>query len=84
MTHYRLIQDLSVIVLERTSSCSKLQIRPLVREGAAKYQTRNCLKKISRRKKNWTRVTDGCLTPRRTGRLIVGRNVTLTWLRLYY
>jgi hypothetical protein len=28
--------------------------------------------------KNWSRVPDGCLTPRRTGRLTVGRNVTLT------
>jgi hypothetical protein len=27
---------------------------------------------------NWSRVPDGRLTPRRTGRLIVGRNVTLT------
>jgi hypothetical protein len=28
--------------------------------------------------KNWSRVPDGRLTPRRTGRLIVGRNVTST------
>jgi hypothetical protein len=27
--------------------------------------------------KNWSRVPDGCLTPRRTGRLTVGRNITL-------
>jgi hypothetical protein len=52
---------------------SKLQARPLVREGATKQQTRNCLKKISRRKKNWSRVTDGCPTPRQAGRLTVGR-----------
>jgi hypothetical protein len=26
--------------------------------------------------KNWSQVPDGRLTPRRTGRLIVGRNVT--------
>jgi hypothetical protein len=38
-----------------------------------------CLKKISRRKKNWSRVPDRCLTPRRTGQLTVGRNVTLTF-----
>jgi hypothetical protein len=57
---------------------SKLQTRPLVRESATKQQTRSCLKEISRRKKNWSRVPDGRLTPRRTGRLIVGRNVTLT------
>jgi hypothetical protein len=30
---------------------SKLQTCPLVREGATKEQTRNCLKKISRREK---------------------------------
>jgi hypothetical protein len=29
-------------------------------------------------KKNWSRIPDGRLAPRRTGRLIVGRNVTLT------
>jgi hypothetical protein len=33
---------------------------------------------MSRRMKNWSRVPDGRLTPRWTGRLIVGRNVTLT------
>jgi hypothetical protein len=35
------------------SSNSKLQTRPLVREGATKYHTCNCPKKITRRKKNW-------------------------------
>jgi hypothetical protein len=39
---------------------------------------RDCLKKISRRKKNWSRVSDDCLTPRRADRLTVGRNITLT------
>jgi hypothetical protein len=37
--------------------------------------------------KNWSRVPDGRLTPGRTGRLIVGRNVTLsltlTFSKLY-
>jgi hypothetical protein len=28
--------------------------------------------------KNWSRIPDGCLTPRRTGQLAVGRNVSLT------
>jgi hypothetical protein len=28
--------------------------------------------------KNWSRAPDGCLTPGRTGRLSVGRNITLT------
>jgi hypothetical protein len=57
---------------------SKLQTRPLVIEGASKYQTRNCLKEISRRKKNWSRVADGRLTPGQTGRLTVGRKLTST------
>jgi hypothetical protein len=49
MTHYRLIPkkdcqktDLTfrqVTALARTSSYSKLQTRPLVREGATTYQT---------------------------------------------
>jgi hypothetical protein len=51
----------------RTSSNSKLHTRNLVREGATKFRALNCLKKISSRKKNWSRVPDGCLTPRRTG-----------------
>jgi hypothetical protein len=29
--------------------------------------------------KNWSGVPDGCLIPRRTGRLTVGRNITLTF-----
>jgi hypothetical protein len=49
-----------------------------LREGATKLQIRNCLKEISRRKLNWSQVPDGRLTPRRTLRLIVGRNVTST------
>jgi hypothetical protein len=38
------------------------------------------LSKNNQREKgrNWWRVPDGCLTPRRTGRLTVGRNITLT------
>jgi hypothetical protein len=30
-------------------------------------------------KKNWSRVSDGSLTPRQTGQLTVGHNITLTW-----
>jgi hypothetical protein len=67
--------------LARTSSNSKLQTRPLVREDATKYQTHNCLKKISRRKKNWSQIQEEGLTPRRTGGLTVGRNATLTSCR---
>jgi hypothetical protein len=38
----------------------------------------NIKKKISRGKKNWSWVPDGRLTPRQTGRLTVGRNLTST------
>jgi hypothetical protein len=55
---------------------SNLQTSPLVREVATKLQTRNCLKEISRRKKNWSQVLDGRLTPGRTVRLSVGRKLT--------
>jgi hypothetical protein len=55
---------------------SNLQTRPPVREGSTKLQTRNCLKEISRRKKNWSQVPDGRLTPGQTGRQTVGRKLT--------
>jgi hypothetical protein len=55
---------------------SNLQTRPLVREGATNLQTRKCLKEISRRKKNWSQVPDGRLTPGHTSRLTVGRKLT--------
>jgi hypothetical protein len=54
---------------------SKLHTRPIVREGATKLQTRRCLKEIRRRKKNWSRVPDGRLTPGQTGRLTIGRKL---------
>jgi hypothetical protein len=57
---------------------------PLVKEGAPHQQTRNCLKNNPRENgKIWSRVPDECLTPRRTGRLTVGRNVTLTLTLTY-
>jgi hypothetical protein len=60
-------------------SCEKLQTRPLVREGAPHQQIRTCPKTIKKNKKNnWSQFPDGCLTPRHTGRLTVGRNITLT------
>jgi hypothetical protein len=60
---------------------SNLQTRPLVREGATKLQTHSLLKEISRRKKNWSQVPDGRLTPGQTGRLIVGRKLPATATR---
>jgi hypothetical protein len=77
---------LSSVGLQPKSDCSgkaqkqlfsNLQTRPLVREGATKLQTRNCLK-ISRRKKNWSQVPEGHLTPGQTGWLTVGRQLTAT------
>jgi hypothetical protein len=51
-----------------------LQTRLLVREGALKLS-----KIITKgRRENWSRVSDGCLTPRQAGRVTVGRNATLT------
>jgi hypothetical protein len=32
------------------------------------------------KKKNWSLVPDGCLTPSQTGRLSVGRNIILTFI----
>jgi hypothetical protein len=58
----------------RANSNCKRQTRPLVREGATHQQTRNCLTAI----KIWPWAPDGCLKPRQTGRLTVGRNITLT------
>jgi hypothetical protein len=46
---------------------SKLQTRPLAREGAAYQETRNC----QTEKTIWSRVPDGSLTPRQTDRLTV-------------
>jgi hypothetical protein len=56
----------------------KLQTRPLVREGAPYQQTRNRLTVM----KIWSKAPDGCFIPRQTGRLIVGRNMTLTLSQL--
>jgi hypothetical protein len=50
------------------------QTLPLVRDGAPHQQIRKCLTEIT----IWSSVTNGCLKPRRTGRLTVGRNITLT------
>jgi hypothetical protein len=60
--------------LARTSSNCKRQTRSLVRESAPHQQIRNYLTVT----KIWSQAPDGCLTPRHTGRLTVGRNITLT------
>jgi hypothetical protein len=64
-------------VLERPNSKSKLQTRPLVREDATKYQTRNCLKEISGRKKIWSRALIVAWHKKRLAET-VGRKIILT------
>jgi hypothetical protein len=66
--------DLRMVALARASSNCKYQTCPLVREGTSHQQTRNCLTVI----KIWSWATDGCLTPRKTGRLTVSHNIILT------
>jgi hypothetical protein len=61
-------------VLAKTRSNCKLQTRPVVRQRAPHQPTRNSLTVT----KIWSWAQDGCLTPRQTGRLDVGRNITLT------
>jgi hypothetical protein len=69
--------DLRMTALVRPSSKRKLQTHP-VREGAPHQETSNSLTVI----KIWSWATDGCQTPRQTGRLSIGFNITLTWILL--
>jgi hypothetical protein len=76
---------MSLVVLGSEKGCAGYdqqknckRIRLIVREDAPRQQIRNCLKILKeRRGKNWSRVPDGCLTPRQTDRLTVGRNIVL-------
>jgi hypothetical protein len=58
--------------LARPSSNCKRETRPLVREGAPHQQALNCVTVIQ----IWSLTPDGGLTPRQTGRLTIGRNMT--------
>jgi hypothetical protein len=51
-------------------------MHPLVREAAQDQQTRNCLTVIY----IWCWAPDPCLTPRQTGRLTVGSNITFDFV----
>jgi hypothetical protein len=75
--------DQKRIVLVRPNSKSNLKALPLVRESAPQQRTRKCLKILFKR--NWSRVQDGCLTPKQAGWQILCRNITLTlvWSRIY-
>jgi hypothetical protein len=56
-------------------------IDPTSRQRGRPTLTNPQLSKNNQREKekNWLRVPDGCLTPRRTSRLTVGRNITSTF-----
>jgi hypothetical protein len=66
-----------LIALARASSDYKRQIRSFDEEGTRHQQTHGCLTVTE----VWSWVPVGCLTPRQTGRLTIGRNIilTLTW-----
>jgi hypothetical protein len=66
--------DPRMTALVRTSSNRRQQTSSLVRDSAPHQQTRKCLSVT----KVWSYAPDGCLTPRQTGQLTVGRNITLT------
>jgi hypothetical protein len=68
------LRDLGPRVI--ASCTSKLQTHPLVREGAPQHEDRKCPTLIQ----IWSWVTDEGLTPRQTGQLTVGCNITWTWL----
>jgi hypothetical protein len=53
---------------------------PTFRQRGHPTSTNPQLSKNNEREKgkNWSRAPDGCLTPRQTGRLTVGHNITLT------
>jgi hypothetical protein len=63
-------------VLARPSKKWKPQTRPLVRKGGTHHETRNCLKATEARRREIGRGRRWGLTPRQTGRLTVGRNIT--------
>jgi hypothetical protein len=65
-----------VIALQITNPSSRQRGRPT--STNSQLSKNNQLEKG----KNWFRVPDGCLTPRRTGRLTVSRNITLMTLTL--
>jgi hypothetical protein len=57
--------ELRKIALAMLSSDYKLHARPLFGKGAQRQKTCICLTVVKKKKKkNWSRVPDGCLTPR--------------------
>jgi hypothetical protein len=93
LTDYRLIRtkdtkDRPDLSSERTDPSGTVLARPAATVNyrlvlSSERALQNNKPQLSKRKsqgerKNWSWVPDGRLTPRRTGRVIVGRNVTLT------
>jgi hypothetical protein len=71
-TYVPQVSDRRMTVLVRNSSNCKWQTCPHVREGAPHQHTHNCLAVT----KIWSLAPDGGFTPRQTGQLTVGRNIT--------
>jgi hypothetical protein len=70
--NFRVLQNLENFRdygLARTRRNCTVSYRPALSSESAlqNNKPRNCLKEISRRKKNWSRVPDRRLTPRQTG-----------------
>jgi hypothetical protein len=71
------MQNVNCTYWQQTHYCcdsGKWQTCPLVRESAPHQKACNCQTVI----KIWSKAPDGCFIPRQTGRLTVGRNITLT------
>jgi hypothetical protein len=68
------VLTLKMTALTRSSSSCKRHAHPLVREDVPHQQTLNYLTVI----KIWSWTQDGGLTPGQTGRLTIGRKVTMT------
>jgi hypothetical protein len=60
------------LALARTAPSSRQRVRYKITNLQSSKEN------LKEKKKNWSRFPDGRLTPRRTGRLTVDRNVTLT------
>jgi hypothetical protein len=73
--------DPRMTALVRASSYYKRQTRPLVRGRAPHQQTRNHLTVM----RIYSKAPDACSIPGQTGRLTVGRNIslTLTWIGVH-
>jgi hypothetical protein len=69
--------------LARPSNDWVLEILPTVREGIPTWTNSWLSKNNFKIRRNWLRDSDECLVPRETGRLTVGRDMTLTLKKEY-